>query len=103
VVPRSLAVVLCALALAGTVGCGGDDEEASNTGDTAPELTVPDDDTSTETETTDTSAETTIAPPPETQPAPAPAPDSPQNDTPPPPGSPAERFEEFCAENPGAC
>jgi hypothetical protein len=33
-----------------------------------------------------------------------PAPDdSPQNDTPPPSGSPAERFEQFCQENPGAC
>ena len=29
--------------------------------------------------------------------------DSPQNDTPPPSGSPAERFEQFCEENPGAC
>jgi hypothetical protein len=29
--------------------------------------------------------------------------DSPQNDTPPPSGSPAERFERFCEENPGAC
>ena len=29
--------------------------------------------------------------------------DSPQNDTPPPSGSPAERFEEFCQKNPGAC
>jgi hypothetical protein len=29
--------------------------------------------------------------------------DSPQNDTPPPSGSPAERFEQFCQENPGAC
>jgi hypothetical protein len=29
--------------------------------------------------------------------------DSPENDTPPPPGSPAERFERFCEENPGAC
>ena len=29
--------------------------------------------------------------------------DTPENDTPPPPGSPAERFEEFCEENPGAC
>jgi hypothetical protein len=29
--------------------------------------------------------------------------DSPSNDTPPEPGSPAERFEQFCAQNPGAC
>ena len=26
-----------------------------------------------------------------------------ENDTPPPPGSEAEQFEDFCAENPGAC
>jgi hypothetical protein len=29
--------------------------------------------------------------------------DSPSNDTPPEPGSPADRFEQFCAQNPGAC
>jgi len=34
---------------------------------------------------------------------PAPPQDSPQNDTPPPSGSPAEKFEQFCQENPGAC
>ena len=33
----------------------------------------------------------------------APPADSEQNDTPPPSGSPAERFEQFCQENPGAC
>jgi hypothetical protein len=32
-----------------------------------------------------------------------PAPDTPENDTPPPADSPAERFEEFCDDNPGAC
>jgi hypothetical protein len=29
--------------------------------------------------------------------------DSPSHDTPPEPGSPADRFEQFCAQNPGAC
>jgi hypothetical protein len=29
--------------------------------------------------------------------------DSPTNDTPPPEGSNAEQFEDFCAQNPGAC
>ena len=29
--------------------------------------------------------------------------DSPTNDTPPPEGSEAEQFEDFCAQNPGAC
>jgi len=35
--------------------------------------------------------------------APEVAPDGPANDTPPPVGSNAERFEDFCAQNPGAC
>jgi hypothetical protein len=35
--------------------------------------------------------------------APEAAPDGPTNDTPPPAGSNAERFEDFCAQNPGAC
>jgi hypothetical protein len=38
-------------------------------------------------------------PPAESQP---PA-DTPENDAPPPKDSPAERFEEYCNENPGAC
>ena len=29
--------------------------------------------------------------------------DSQNNDTPPPPNSPASQFEEFCKQNPGAC
>jgi hypothetical protein len=32
-----------------------------------------------------------------------PPPDSEQNDVPPPSGSPAERAERFCEQNPGAC
>ena len=36
-------------------------------------------------------------------PTPEPPADTPENDTPPPADSPAERFEEFCNENPGAC
>lgn len=36
-------------------------------------------------------------------PPPASQEDSPANDTPPEPGSPQERFEQFCAQNPGAC
>jgi hypothetical protein len=35
--------------------------------------------------------------------APEAAPDGPGNDTPPPPGSEPEQFEDFCAQNPGAC
>jgi hypothetical protein len=35
--------------------------------------------------------------------APETAQDGPESDTPPPAGSDAERFEDFCAQNPGAC
>jgi hypothetical protein len=35
--------------------------------------------------------------------APAAPKDTPQNDVPPPRGSPAQRFEKFCQQNPGAC
>jgi hypothetical protein len=47
----------------------------------------------------------TVTPPPETDPENlgAEPQDSPENDTPPPPGSPAEQFEKFCDENPEAC
>lgn len=36
-------------------------------------------------------------------PAPEPQADSPTNDTAPPEGSNAQQFEDFCAQNPGAC
>ena len=29
--------------------------------------------------------------------------DTPESDSPPPQGSPAERFEQYCEDNPGAC
>ena len=92
--------------------CGGDDEPKADTTPTVPELTVPQTD-ETEPPPSDTETETTPAEPTETVPptddggttAPEPeAPtDTPDNDTPPPEDSPAERFEEFCNENPGAC
>jgi hypothetical protein len=102
-----LAALWPALAIA---GCGGDEEPAQTT-PTLPELTIP------RTETVaPTLPETQTAPvPPPAQtappgddggtpaPAPEPPPDSPENDVAPPPDSPAERFEEFCDENPGAC
>jgi hypothetical protein len=72
---------------------------------------VPGDDTTSFDETTDTTVDTvpdTATPAPTPAPAPAPTPvpvtpDSPDNDTPPPAGSEAEQFENFCTENPGAC
>jgi hypothetical protein len=101
-------------------GCGGDDEPASEEVK-KPELTVPQDetsdsatDTSTDTTETDDGTGSPDAPLDQQNPGnggtpapdsnnPPPPRDSPQNDTPPEPGSPAERFEQFCAQNPGAC
>ncbi len=94
--------------MAAVAGCGGDDERAETTPG-LPELTVP---------TTEAApAETTPADPPanpvdpatETLPEEGPPPaettpeDSEENDAPPPEDTPAERFEEYCNENPGAC
>ena len=93
--------------------------------DDAPAAAGTDDETTTDEtgdETTDdgTADDTGAAVPDETAPAPgetgtvpetaeggaaapeAPA-DGPTNDTPPPEGSDAEQFEDFCAQNPGAC
>jgi hypothetical protein len=97
-------------------GCGGDDEPAAQTPTTIPSLTVPQTD---EAEPLDPGTETLAPAPPEPEPAPEPVPpstdggtpapapeppaDSPENDSPPPADSPAERFEDFCNENPGAC
>jgi hypothetical protein len=74
---------------------------------------VPGEGTSTLGDNTDTTVDTvpdTATPVPTPTPAPAPSPtptpvtpDSPDNDTPPPAGSEAEQFEDFCSENPGAC
>jgi hypothetical protein len=117
-----LALALIAPALA---ACGGG-EDTSSTDLQKPPLTVPGDstdltdktgtDSTSSTESTDTAPSTgpldqpnpgnggVPAPdqnqPPADQPAPQ---DSPSNDTPPEPGSPADRFEQFCAQNPGAC
>jgi hypothetical protein len=115
--------VVAALLAAGAVsGCGGDDEPAAKAPSTLPELTVPQTDeapaTAPGTETLPPATpepEPQPAPVPEPEPvppstdggtpapAPEPPPDTPENDTPPPADSPAERFEDFCNENPGAC
>ena len=120
---------MAALAAVSLAACGGDDEP-SNDELRKPPLTVPQENRTDETtDTTDAPEPTDTAPdaggattspgaPPLDQPNPGnggtPAPDttappadpprdSPENDTPPEPGSPEERFEQFCAENPGAC
>ena len=105
------ALALLALAVAPLAAGCGSDEEASQKPPAAPKLTVP-----RETETEPAPADTGTT---SSEPAPAPAPrtetsggsapprtqteDTPQNDTPPPKGSPADKFEKFCDENPGAC
>jgi type IV secretory pathway VirB10-like protein len=112
---KVLLAALLALALAAS-GCGGDDEPSAETEPALPNLTVPQGDT------TEAAPETVPEPPfdpstetlpPETvppstgggTPAPEPEPpaDTPENDAAPPADSPAERFEEFCDDNPGAC
>ena len=109
---QRIALVLSLFAW-GVAGCGGDDDDdAATTIPTIP-LSVPGDETSTIDESsTDTTVDTTpeVAPTPAPTPTPTPAPtptpvtpDSPDNDTPPPAGSEAEQFENFCSENPGAC
>jgi hypothetical protein len=106
---QRIALILSLFAL-GIAGCGDDDDESATTIPTVP-LSVPGDGTSTLGDETDTTADTvpdtaTPVPAPVPTPAPTPAPvtpDSPQNDTPPPAGSEAEQFEDFCSENPGAC
>jgi len=125
---RSTRWLVAALIAVSLAACGGDDEP-SNDEVRKPPLTVPTNETTTDestdtttdsTDTTETAPETdtgTTEPAPEPpldQPNPGnggtPAPDtnrpprdSPENDTPPEPGSPEERFEQFCEQNPGAC
>ena len=107
---QRIALILSLFAL-GIAGCGGDDDDDEATTIPTVPLSVPGEETSTIDESTDTTADTVPeatptpapAPAPTPTPAPAPTPDSPDNDTPPPPGSEAEQFENFCAENPGAC
>ncbi len=100
------------MAVLAVAGCGGDDESSAETTPALPELTVPQGE---RTAPPEPPTETTPDPPPATEtvppstgggtPAPEPTPpqDTPENDTPPPADSPAERFEDFCNENPGAC
>jgi hypothetical protein len=124
---RRVALIAAAAVVTGLivgVVLAGGNGDSSNKDVTAPELTVPGsagttDNTQTDKrrnegttgdsgqETGGSTGETPQAPTGGAQPQ-APSqtggqPDTPQSDTPPPKGSPAERFEHFCAQNPGAC
>jgi hypothetical protein len=106
---QRIALILSLFAL-GVAGCGGDDDDDEATTIPTIPLSVPGDETTfDETDTTvDTVPDAAPTPTPAPAPTPTPAPpaetpDSPENDTPPPAGSEAEQFENFCAENPGAC
>ena len=112
--PRALALALVSCAL--VAGCGGDDENGGRTETaTTPTATSP---PTTATDPAPAPPATTPQPAPSppaggdpggsggtTAPAPAPTPpaDSPENDRPPVPGSPQDRFERECEQNPEAC
>ena len=93
--------------MAALAGCGADDEPTQTTRE-LPELSIPRTETAPPAPQTDTQS-TTVDPATETLPPEGPPPsdtapaDTPESDTAPPSDSPAERFEEYCNENPGAC
>jgi hypothetical protein len=93
--------------VAAIAGCGGDDEPAETTRE-LPALSLPRTESTPTVEQTAPSS-TTVDPATETLPPEGPPPsdtapaDTPESDTAPPEDSPAERFEEYCNENPGAC
>jgi hypothetical protein len=101
-VRRGCALIALGAALAAS-GCGGDDENPTTA--TTPAVTT----TAPAATITDPTASQTAPPQtsttgPETVPSTTTTPpDSQTNDQPPPAGSPAERFEQFCDANPQAC
>jgi outer membrane biosynthesis protein TonB len=107
-IARLGALLLLSLAVL-TAGCGADEESAADPPPTAPELTIPETDKQQPAPPTETTPTTETTPPatdggtPTPQPDPTTPTDAPENDTPPPQDSPAQRFEEFCNDNPGAC
>ena len=96
------ALILPLAVLVAAPGCGGDDEP--DPAPPLPDLTVPRTETAPPADPVTTPETATTPPavttPPQTQTQTVP--DSPENDTPPPADSPAQRFEDFCNENPGS-
>jgi hypothetical protein len=99
-----LTLALAAVAAGlGAVGCGDDESgEETTPSISIPAVTVPTGPTTTapssgvapETTTGSGSGRDTYDPA---------QPDTPENDVPPPPGSPQEAFEQMCEQNPAAC
>ena len=127
---RLTAIIAAGLLALAAAGCGGDDAIAPEVPGPPADVVLPEatvapaadengdattDDSTTDDSTTDDSttpddtgaAGDTGAAAPETSGGGTAAPDaeadSPTNDTPPPADSEAEQFEDFCAQNPGAC
>jgi hypothetical protein len=120
---RPPAVAVLAALVPVLAACGGGGKNAATPLPKAPTLTVPGDKSTpsvpkrTKTSTTDTTTSTATATTPQTTtPNPSTAaggaappatggatPDSQQNDQAPAAGTPAQKFEQFCKDNPGAC
>lgn len=123
---RVLTAAMVAVLAPTLVGCGGGGKNSAQPLPPTPTLTVPGQnatpsvpkastgDTGTTGPTTQTAVATTPTSTTQSNPttpqggAAAPqtggaSPDSPSNNTSPPAGSPAQRFEQFCKDNPGAC
>ena len=113
---RLTAIIAAGLLALAAAGCGSDERlapevpgppadvvlpestvapAADEDADSADQDSTTDEGTTDDTTTPDTSGGGTAAPDAEA--------DSPTNDTPPPEDSEAEQFEDFCAQNPGAC
>ena len=112
---RAASLSLVCLLLVPVAGCGGGDEDvrSTQTTTTRTEETVPDRTAPAETAPAPATPAPAVPPPPDgghdretggaPAPTPTPTPDTPENDRPPPPGSPAERFERECEEKPELC
>lgn len=93
-------LVLIAAALGGA-GCGDDESDATTPSISIPSVTAPGAPSAPTVQTTDTATEaTTTTKRGSYDPG---KPDSPENDVPPPAGSPQEAFEKMCEQNPEAC